>query len=490
MPGRPHRTRTVQGVRGALAAAHPLAVAAGVEMLGRGGNAVDAALAAQGVICVTMPHAAGLGGDMLALVREPGGRVAAITGAGPSPAGLQLPLPGTGGGSVTVPGLVDGWLAANRRWGRLPLQTVLSPAAALARAGVAPDQELLEAVRAQRRRLAAGGASEWPLLALSRGSTWRQPQLAYLLEHIGSAGRSAFYEGPSAEAMATAARAHGGSLHPDDLSRPAATVGEPLGVPWGDGQAHVQPPPSQGILLAMALKFLRFREAAGEAAPDDHLLAELTDAVFAFRSSCGRGVALLSEPLTIDAARASRRGGPRANLHTAGVAAADAAGMVVSSLISVFDDFGAGVFVPELGIVLNNRAAGFTDGDNAPAPSKRPVHTLAPALLIGGAGDVLAVATPGADGQVQTLLQILASVRYGPTPVPEAIAAPRWRSQAGTLMIEAGHPAVGELARRGHDVSERFAGDGLFGAVVAAEWRNRRPAASGDWRRQVTAGAA
>src|SRR6185295_344565 len=94
-----------------------------------------------------------------------------------------------------------------------------------------------------------------------------------------------------------------------------------------------------------------------------------------------QGEALLAHSLAIDFNKASHRGGPRAYLHTAGVAAADAQGDVVSSLVSVFDDFGSCVFVPELGITLNNRAGGFTTGANSAAPGKRPVHTLAPALL-------------------------------------------------------------------------------------------------------------
>ena len=185
--------------------------------------------------------------------------------------------------------------------------------------------------------------------------------------------------------------------------------------------------------------------------------------------------------------RASRRGGPRAYLHTAGVATADRHGMVVSSLISVFDDFGSAVFVPEAGIVLNNRAASFTDGDNAPAPGKRPVHTLAPALLEQGVGSILALATPGADGQVQTLLQVLSHLRYTGQDLALGLAAPRGRSESGQLLIEAGHHATAELRRRGHDVIERAPGDAVFGGVVAAGFTGGAPYAAADWRRAIVA---
>jgi gamma-glutamyltranspeptidase/glutathione hydrolase len=164
---------------------------------------------------------------------------------------------------------------------------------------------------------------------------------------------------------------------------------------------------------------------------------------------------LLAEALHVDRARASGSGGPRSYLHTAGVAVADADGTVVSSLVSVFDDFGSGVLVPELGIVLGNRAAGFTDGANAPGPGRYPVHTLAPAMLLLQDGGVLALATPGADGQVQTLLQVLAGLRYDEETLLGALGRPRWRSEDGRLLVEAGHPATGRLRELGHDVVDR-----------------------------------
>jgi len=159
---------------------------------------------------------------------------------------------------------------------------------------------------------------------------------------------------------------------------------------------------------------------------------------------------------------------------------------VVSSLISVFDDFGSGVFVPELGVVLNNRAAGFTSADNSARPSARPVHTLAPAMLIGPGGDTLAIATPGADGQVQTLLQVIVAMRRGAS-LESALAAPRWRSEDGRLLIESTHTGAAELASRGHDLRPIPAGDSMFGAVVAAGYRRGEPYAAADPRRGVSA---
>ena len=497
----PPRTRpgpagvlSTRGRRGAISAAHPVAGAAGVEMLRLGGNAVDAALAAQAVICVLLPQAASLGGDLLALVRQPDGSTVAVNGTGASAAAA---VPGdwrSGGGSVTTPGLVAGWAVLHGSFGRLPLADVLTPATALARNGVIVDEALAESVAEQRQRLLAGGAESWELLRTRPGDRWRQPALADLLGAVADLGATVFYAGAAGAAIAAAVQRRGGWLTETDLADHAADTGLPVTVAWDEARVHVQPPMSQGVLLAMALHFLQTLGTGPETAsgPDldgalDHVLVELTEATFAHRSACGQGAALLAEPLHVDPARAAHRGGPRAYLHTAGVAAADADGLVVSSLVSVFDNFGSAVFVPELGITLNNRAAGFTDGANAPAPGRKPVHTLAPALVEGPR--VLALATPGADGQVQTLLQILAALRYRRASVAEAVAALRWRTEGGALLVEDGHPQTAALAHRGHRVARRPAGDPVFGGVVAAGIDDDGPFCVSDWRRQVASAA-
>jgi hypothetical protein len=168
-------------------------------------------------------------------------------------------------------------------------------------------------------------------------------------------------------------------------------------------------------------------EGLGEAALAnlDHAGIELTEAAFAFRDRVHEGTSLLAQPLRIDLSRASRRGGPRAYLHTAGVAAADRFGTVVSSLLSVFDDFGSGVFVPEGGFVLNNRAGGFTAAPNDARPGKRPVHTLAPMLIETERG-ALALATPGADGQSRPCSKCWPAHSCGTSTSPRP-----WRRRAG-----------------------------------------------------------
>lgn len=475
----------VRGRLGAVAAAHPLAVAAGQEMLVAGGTAADAAIAAQAVLCVVMPDACGLGGDMLALVHVPGNSPLAINGTGAAPSRLET-VSDDGANSVTVPGIVDAWCELSKRAGRLRLAQTLRPAIRLARSGIRVSEKLGSALTTHRDRLARGGAHGWVLFDRAAGARVEQPQLASLLELIGTAGKNAFYEGATSKAIARAVQALGGSLAESDLASHATVISKPIETVWGDARLATQPPMAQGILLNMAVNALS-RLGEFPSALNDHVAIELTEAAFQFRSDVAQGEALLAQELPVDFSKSANRGGPRAYLHTAGVSAADADGKVVSSLVSVFDDFGSGVFVPELGITLNNRAGSFTTGANAAAPGKRPVHTLAPALLTIPQG-VLALATPGADGQVQTLLQVIIAIQREGIDLARAIARPRWRSESGRLLIEQSHPALDSLQSLGHRVEPLRDGEVRFGAVVSAGYIDDEPIAAADWRRDTSAG--
>ena len=484
------------GHRGAVSAAHPLAVDAGVAILRAGGSAIDAMVAAQAVLCVLAPEAGGIGGDALLLVNEPDGSVTAISGTGRWPIRADPDAPcHDGGASVTVPGLVGAWATANASYGRLSLKKCLAPAVELADKGIQVTRATAAAATQQRDRLVAGGAGEWTMAISAAGTVVQQPALAEVLRGLACDGPAILSTGPFARAIADVVRRHGGALTADDLAAHETLVTEPISTSFGGGRLYVQPSPTQGVLLAMSAEWLSNSSEREELEYSstwlDHVGIELTEAVFQYRSRVAEGTALLSQSLAIDPIRAARRGGPRAYLHTAGVATADADGQVVSSLMSVFDDFGSCVFVPELGIVLNNRAGGFTTGPNRPQPGERPVHTLAPALWR-GRDESVALATPGADGQIQTLLQVLCRWLLLGEDLQPAIAAPRWRSEAEVLLIESDHPNFDSLTHRGHPTVARPRGDGVFGAVVAVAF-NRRDGSTqawGDWRRDVSADAA
>jgi gamma-glutamyltranspeptidase/glutathione hydrolase len=228
-----------------------------------------------------------------------------------------------------------------------------------------------------------------------------------------------------------------------------------------------------------------------------HLGVEAIEAAFAFRDEVavpGAASRLLSTELEVDRLRARRLGGPRGYAHTTAVASADSEGTVVSMLVSVFDDFGSAGLVGPGGFFLNNRMTGFSPNPgspNAAAPGRRPVHTLSPAL-VEEPGSVMALATPGADGQVQFLVQLVDGLLRGGASLPEVLGRPRWRSVDGGLALEGGFDdAVADgLQKLGHELLRLPAGHELFGAAVAAGVDNRAGSlfAAADPRREAWAG--
>jgi gamma-glutamyltranspeptidase/glutathione hydrolase len=489
----------VRGRRGVIACGHPLAAGAGIELFAGGGNAVDAAVGAAAVLGVVLPDACGVGGDAFLLVaREDETR--AFNGSGPAPQALTGLIPGDGGGTVAVPGGVAALCAAHGEGGALPLERVLLPAVRLAEDGFPVGEHLLEVIEQHRARLERGAPS-WPLLdpELRPGDLVRLPKLASLLEEIGGRGPDAFYVGVVADRVAAAATADGGVLAASDLHGQRTKAEAPVRAQLGDLSVEVAPPVSQALLLVIALQWLA-RHADG-ASPEErtHFAVEAIEAAFTYRAGIavpGAEIELVgtavADTLGISPTRAKRRGGPGADGHTSAAAAADAGGTVVSLLVSVFDDFGAATLVPEYDFLLNDRLRGFaSDGPNAVRAGARPVHTLSP-LIVRHGRSITALATPGADGQVQTLLQLVEAIYTEGESLQQALERPRWRSVDGRLLIEDGFdPALAEaLTDRGHLVETRQFGDGLFGAgvVARADLRRRTLEAASDVRREAWAG--
>jgi gamma-glutamyltranspeptidase/glutathione hydrolase len=476
----------VWGDVGAASTAHPLATEAARTVLSDGGGAVDAAVAAQAALAVVLPQACGLGGDAIALVRDPEGGVTSFHGAGrwsEAAGGLTVRDDAS---SVTVPGAVRAWGLLIERFGRRSLAADLAPAVRLAEQGFAPDKSLLEGIEESRARLERGGAAGWSLVASSgTGVIAPQPELARTLRAIGDDGPDAFYRGPLADAIVQAVGEHGGAMTPDDLASHRTLEGAPLEMTWAGHRIWFARPPSQAILLGVALRALELFGPLPEGRAD-HLRVEAILGAFRLRDRVMEGAALLDEPVVLDAERAGGGGGPLPFLHTAGVSAAAADGWVVSSLVSVFEHFGSGTFVPEGGFALNNRAACFTDAPNDSEPGKLPVHTLSPVLLDGG-GEVRTLATPGADGQVQSLLQVLTAYA-GSGDWESAVAAPRWRGDRGRLLIERSHGGRAGLEALGHRVEVRDDGDGTFGSMTSAGVSGGRAFALSDWRRSTASG--
>jgi gamma-glutamyltranspeptidase/glutathione hydrolase len=489
----------VRGALGAVACGHPLAASVGVETFRAGGGAVDAALATAASLWVLMPEACGLGGDAFMLVRSASGEVTAVNGSGAAGAGAVPPLDPVGAATAAVPGAVAALCDAHARFGRLPLEQVLASAVGLAGGGFPIGGGLLRII-GEQRELLERGAPGWVFLnhELRPGALVRQPSLAGLLQRVGRHGRKAFYEGDCAEAIVRAAGNAGGSLAVSDLADDTTVMRAPVSATFRDFDVTVQPPVSQALI---ALRALRALEASGAEtrAERAHVSVEAIEAAFADKHDLiadGAEERLLAEPIEVDPhGQAQRRGGPVGGLHTTSVTAAGADGQVVSMLVSLFDLFGCGVLVPEYGFVLNDRLAGCSPdpaSPNAVAPGRRPVHTLSPSLIADDRRAV-ALATPGADGQVQTLVQLIDAIATDGNNLPRALDRPRWRSSDARLAIESDYDpeVLGELERRGHDILLAPPGDANFGAASAAGFdsRTRTPFAASDPRRGAWAAA-
>ena len=464
----------LRGPRSGIAAAHPLAVGAGTDVLAAGGNALDAAVAAAAALAVLTPDACGLGGDALLLVSAPGEPPVAYVGAAAVPERPILPVTLYGPASAGVPGAVAAWCEAHARFGRLPLASVLAPSVELASRGFPVSAGLTSALARRRARLRAG-SSGWSVLGAVTGSILRQPELALTLEAICSEGAAGFYTGSVARATVEAVSTPDGrGIRPEDLAGYSVAAEAPLTGTYGRARVTVVPPPSQALLAVLALQALEGAPLPGT--PDgEHAAIEAIKEVFELRRALTAGAdveRLRSTPIPPAAARASALTQPTASDHTAAVVSADRDGVVVSMLVSVFHEFGSGVLVPGAGFLLNNRLSGLAAPEADVArlpPGRRPGHTLSP-MLLELDGRRVALATPGADGQVQTLVQIIRRLNDAGAGLSAALHAPRWRAVDGRLAVEASFHAdvVDGLVARGHLVDRRPDGDPLFGGAAAA----------------------
>ena len=441
------RPEELGGRTGAVATPHRAATAAGRDVLQAGGNALDAAIAANAMLAVAYPHMCGLGGDLFLLYFEAAsGTVHCLNATGPAPAaatpaavaerGLDA-VPARGPLSVTVPGAVAGWDAALARFGTRPLGDLLAPAAAMARDGVevtdrlagwiADTQADLEVDATLRRQfLDAGGAS------LGAGAALRQPALATSLDRIARAGGRDLYDGELGVAIAGAVQAAGGLLSAGDLRgyQPEWTV--PIRRLHAGLDVVTTPPNSQGIAALLMLQ--RMGEPGGDrpgsAAYVERFVAakrhafglrdgHVTDPAHMVLSTddllAGAGTAA-AEPVT-----------PPVGGDTVFLCTSDAEGNACSLIQSLYYAFGSCLVAGDTGVLLHNRAHYFSlDGQaaNVLAPGKRTLHTLMACMALEDGRPRFVFGTMGADGQPQANVQVLHRLASG-AGAEEAVAAPR-----------------------------------------------------------------
>lgn len=483
----------VMGMQAAVVADHPLAAAAGADVMRRGGNAMDAAITMAGVLAVVRPHMNGLGGDMFLLYREAkSGKVYALNGSGRA-GSLATPrafrgralreVPDTGMMSVTVPGAVRGWSDALRRFGTMKLSAALEPAIAYAENGFPVTRKLAADINADIQQVRRDKALAAVFLQNNKapevGSILYERDLAKSLRIIADEGADALYAGTLAQRIAEFAVEQGGLFTLQDLANHSSTWQEPISTEYEGLRVYTSPPNSQGVAFLMQLNVAQQFELGrmGQNSGDYiHTLVEIKKRVFVDRDRYVADPAyndvpldrLLSRDYARDVARSIREtansqmsGERNGSGDTVFLCAVDKDGNAVALIQSLYASFGSGRMVPGTGIVLHNRGALFSLEEKSPnviAPNKRPYHTLAPAMAFHGDQLYMVLGTPGSDGQTQTLLQILNNVVLFHMMPQEAVDAPRYRSYAdGGLLIDAGVSAAvrADLARRGHRVREQ-----------------------------------
>ncbi len=483
----------VTAVHGMAATAHPLATQIALDILKSGGNAVDAAIAANAALGLMEPTGNGIGGDIFVIVYDPETRqVYGLNGAGRSPLGLSYEevvetvgedgaIPPLGAMPVSVPGTVDGWYALHERFGEMPMDEVLAPTIRYAEEGFPLTQtiayywdrnmSILEARHAQDEIEEFDNARATYLTedgdAPREGEIFRNPDLASTLRQIAEGGRDAFYEGEIARTIDAYMQRIGGWIRYEDLANHRSEWVEPVSVNYRGYDVWELPPQGQGIAALQMLQILEDYDLASMgfmSADALHVQIEAKRLAFEDRArfyadpdfAPAPVEALLSEEyaaerralISMDQAMQSVTHGDPAILEdgdTTYLTVADGNGMMVSLIQSNFRGMGSGLVPDGLGFMFQDRGELFSLDPNHPnvyAPGKRPFHTIIPAMITQDGDGVMSFGLMGGGMQPQGHVQIVSNIIDFGLNVQEAGDAARWRHEGSTS--ETG--AAGETA--------------------------------------------
>jgi gamma-glutamyltranspeptidase/glutathione hydrolase len=487
----PPRSAAV-GRRGMVGSAHPLVTQVALDVMRRGGNAIDAAVAAGAMLMLVEPRNGHLGGDAFVQVTLPdeGQRVVAINGSGAAPHKATLErfqslgeIPADGPWASTVPGVVSAWAVLLERFGTRPLAELLEPAIDYAEHGIAVNarQHNAETLNAELyRRYPETEAIFTPGgVAPAEGALVRQPLLARSLRRIAEGGPDEFYTGSLAADMVRASQAQGGPFAPQDFAEHRTEVLDPVQTSFLGYTVYEQPPVSQGLIVLLALNIL---EAVDLPSVPPGSLDAFHLQIEAIKLAVEDRQRLLGDPQWVDvpldwmlskehareqAARVDPRHArvsqqPRQILpDTTAMMLADERGMMVAYIHSLFSS--SGVVLGDTGVLMNNRLRGFSlepGHPNVLAPGKRPIHTLNTYVVKRDDEPLLIGGTPGAHWQVQANIQLLSNVLAWGMDLQTAQERPRWlmgeSSHANNTRIRvetrAGEAVIDGLAELGHDV--------------------------------------
>lgn len=517
--GRDFATRSeVIAANGMAATSHPLATQAAIDILRRGGTAIDAAIAANAVLGVVEPTGCGIGGDLFAIIwSSERGKLYGLNASGRSPRSLNLQyfkdqgmerIPSYGPLPVSVPGCVDGWFEMHEIFGKLPMATVLRPAIDYAREGF-PVTEVIAYYLERGTNL----LKDYPNIrevympggrAPVKGEIFRNPQLANTLERIAKGGRNEFYRGSIARTIADFMKSQGGFLTYDDMARHRSEWIEPVSTTYRGYEVWELPPNGQGIAALQMLNILEgydIERMGFGSAEYIHVLTEAKKLAFEDRAKYYADMAfvknlpvqqLISKSYAserrklINRDRAASRydAGKFDSDNTIYLTVSDKFGNMVSLIQSNYRGMGSGMCPPGLGFVLQDRGELFSLSEghnNVYAPGKRPFNTIIPAFITRGGKPWISFGVMGGDMQPQGHVQIIVNLIDFKMNLQEAGDAPRIfhsgssaptgevMTDGGTLYLESGFrwEEIQSLLRKGHKIQW---GLGSYGGYQAIMW--------------------
>jgi len=474
-----------------VASSQPLASETGLEILKRGGNAVDAAIAMAAVLNVTEPNMTGIGGDAFMMVYSAKTKkLEALNASGRAPKALTRELlasrgatqmPMFGMEAITVPGAFDGWVTLLEKHGTMKLADLLAPAIALAENGFPVMEKTVADWIPEVGKLAKTPASAATYLiegaAPKPGDIFVQKNLARTLRTLASGGREAFYRGEIARAIVDYCQKNGGYLTMEDLAEHKSTWVEPISTTYRGYTLNEFPPNNQGLTALLLLNILEGIDLKGMRSDPVryyHTLIEATKIAFADRNRYIADPAFSKVPvkelLSKDYATKRRAlinpdkaidppayGDIKMGSDTTYFTVVDKDRNAVSFINSLFNSFGSGIVAGETGIMLHNRGAGFVlqaDHPNRLEPGKRPFHTLIPAMVFKDGKLLMTYGVMGGDIQAQGHVQVLINLVDRGLNLQQAIDAPRYRYISGRgVMLEDSLTAeiIAGLIGRGHE---------------------------------------
>lgn len=482
-----------------VAASQPLAAAAGIEILSKGGNAADAAVAVAAALNVTEPTSTGIGGDMFALFFDARTKqVSALNGSGRAPSSLTLErlkkeglseLPPFHAYTITVPGACAGWCDLVEKHGTKPMAEILAPAIKLAEEGfpVAPITSYFWERGAQRQLKSAPNGIELTINGRGprAGEIFKNSGLARTFKKVAEGGKSSFYQGQIAEAITAVIKQAGGCLTAGDLAAHVSTWEKPISVTYRGYRVYECPPNGQGLAALIALNLLEgFDLSKLDALSLDRLHLEIESMRLAFADARWHvsdpqfsnipTAQLLSKEYAderrklIDPRRAAidqKRGTPVSSSDTVYFSAADRFGNACSFINSNYMGFGTGIVPKGWGFTLQNRGHNFDLDPNHPnalMPNKRPYHTIIPAMATRESDGSLfaSFGVMGGFMQPQGHLQVFAALVDSGLDPQSALDLPRFCIDDGTaggaVSLEEGIPdeVMDGLTERGHQVQK------------------------------------